>query len=93
MADSYAVLVIRFVQPFLVQYLTEQMRKEGDHGLTRNIVKAQDSTTKRTGITIPQQYRWHKLIDAAFEELRTKNTGFCPKTRQGFGELMYHFIL
>lgn len=30
-------------------------------------MKAQESTTKRTGITIPQQYRWHKVYnDIAF---------------------------
>uniref|UniRef100_A0A7S2MKS3 Uncharacterized protein n=1 Tax=Octactis speculum TaxID=3111310 RepID=A0A7S2MKS3_9STRA len=97
LSNQGAAQVVQDLSPSLTMVQSrrcvKRMRKEGDHGLTRNIVKAQDSTTKRTGITIPQQYRWHKLIDAAFEELRTKNTGFCPKTRQGFGELMYHFIL
>ena len=27
-----------------------------------NIVKAQASTTKRSGITVPQQFRWHKVL-------------------------------
>jgi hypothetical protein len=57
------------------------------------IVRAQKTTTKRTAITVTQQWRWHSLIDSAFNELRRRNTGVCRVTGKTFGELMAHFIL
>jgi hypothetical protein len=53
---------------------------------------AQATTTKHTGITLTQQYRWQKTYDGALNELRTRNTGVCNLTVKTFGELNHHFI-
>ena len=35
------------------------------------VIKAQATTTKRSAITVGQQYRWHVFVDAAWAELRS----------------------
>ena len=40
-------------------------------------VVAQQTTTKQSNITVPQQYRWHMIYESALSELRTRNTGVC----------------
>jgi hypothetical protein len=57
------------------------------------IVTAQATTTKRSAITVTQQWRWHETVDKTYSDLRRRNTGVCPKTGKSFGELMPHFIL
>jgi hypothetical protein len=57
------------------------------------VVKAQATTTKRTGITVKQQYRWHTTFDSAMATLRRNNTGVCPVTGKTFGELSPHFLI
>lgn len=56
------------------------------------IVKAEATTTKRSAITVEQQYRWHSTVDGSFAFLRANNTGTTPDGRT-FGEVMPHFIL
>jgi hypothetical protein len=51
------------------------------------------TTTKRSGITLSQQFRWHTTYDSALDELRRRNTGLCNKTGKTFGELIQHFIV
>ena len=67
------------------------IRPANKHLLT-GIIKAQASTEKRNAITVPQQFRWHSNVDAAYQMLRDRNleVGIDCKT---FGELMAHFIL
>ena len=55
-------------------------------------VKAQATTTKRTGVTVEQQYRWHMTFEEGLAELRKRNRGIGP-TGQTFGELAEHFIV
>ena len=55
-------------------------------------VKAQATTTKRTGITVAQQYRWHMTFECAFDRLRSLNTGIGPGGKT-FGEMAEYFVL
>jgi hypothetical protein len=55
-------------------------------------VVAQATTTKRSGITLGQQYRWHTTYEDALNELRRRNTGICKLSGKTFGELIHHFI-
>ena len=75
----------------LTQAFDRNIRRENKDLLT-GIVKAQASTEKRSAITVPQQYRWHSCVDAAFNFLREKNQGLTPDGKT-FGEVMDHFIL
>jgi hypothetical protein len=54
---------------------------------------AQSTTTKRSAITVMQQYRWHTTYESALNELRRRNTGVCKVTGKSFGELIHHFIV
>jgi hypothetical protein len=54
---------------------------------------AQATTTKRSGITLSQQFHWHTMYDSALNELRCRNTGVCNLTGKTFGELIHHFIV
>ena len=54
------------------------------------IIHANATTSKRTAITVPQQYRWHSAVDQAHAFLREKNTGLTPDGKT-FGEVMDHF--
>ncbi len=51
------------------------------------LVVAQPTTTKRTAITVAQQWRWHRLMDDTLKKLRLRNDGLCPKTNKSFGEV------
>jgi hypothetical protein len=62
------------------------------HLLKLKSAVAQATTTKRTAITVTQQYRWYKTIDEAYNFTREENTGKCNLTGKTFGELMHHFI-
>ena len=66
---------------------------DSDGLLKKKIVVAQGTTTKRTAITFEQQWRWHTAVDAAYDQLRTRNTGMCKLTGKTFGELMGYFII
>lgn len=65
----------------------------GAGGIKPRPVKSQGTTTKRSAITISQQYRWHKSVEKALDFLRRENTGVCRKTGKTFGELVHHFIV
>ena len=62
------------------------------HKALTGIVKAQATTTKRTAITVTQQYRWHMMIESCYAELRQHNTGLCKHSGKTFGEVIEHFI-
>ena len=57
------------------------------------IVKAQATTTKRSAITVTQQYRWHTTYESVLDELRRHNTGLCKHTGKTFGEVIDHFVV
>jgi hypothetical protein len=40
-------------------------------------VVAQQTTTKRSNITVHQQYRWHMIYESSLDELHRRNTGVC----------------
>jgi hypothetical protein len=60
--------------------------------LTKNNVKAQATTTKRSAITIPQQYRWMQTYKSALDEIRRRNEGVCNLTGNPFEQVIQHFI-
>ena len=53
----------------------------------------QATTSDRTNINIAQQYRWHRLVDAEYDNLRMVDIGLCKKSGKTFGEVMSHFIV
>ena len=55
-----------------------------------NRIKAQDTTTKRSAITVASHYRWHKLVDDVFNYLQKMNTP--DGTGQSFESVKPHFI-
>jgi hypothetical protein len=54
---------------------------------------AQATTTKRSAITVEQQFRWHATYDSCLDELKKRNTGLCQLTGLKFDELIHHFIV
>jgi len=60
--------------------------------LKQKPVAAQATTTKRSDITVVQQFRWHTAYGGALNELRQRNTGSCNLTGKSFGELIHCFI-
>ena len=54
--------------------------------------KAQATATRRSAITVEQQFRWHTTYDGALNDLRRLNTGLCRLTGKTFGELIRYFI-
>jgi hypothetical protein len=57
--------------------------------LKGTMIKAQQSTQNRSQITIPQQWRWHQLIDAVDGDHRALNLP--DGTGVTFGEVEHHF--
>jgi hypothetical protein len=55
-------------------------------------VVAQQTTTKRSNITVPQQYRCHQTYEHSLDELRRNNTGVCRISGKTFGELIHCLI-
>jgi hypothetical protein len=53
----------------------------------------QATISDQTNINIAQQYQWHRLVDAEYDNLRTINIGLCKKSGKTFGEVMSHFIV
>jgi hypothetical protein len=89
----------------LVQELDPKLTQEqARHHLSRTLLKgdtsilkaksviAQQTTTKRSNITVPQQYRWHQTYEHFLDELRRNNTGVCCISGKNFGELIHCFI-
>jgi hypothetical protein len=89
----------------LVQELDPKLTQEqARHPLSRNLLKGdssivkskagapQQTTTKRSNITVPQQYRWHQTYEYSLDELRRNNTSVCRISCKTFGELIHCFI-
>jgi hypothetical protein len=66
---------------------------KGDTSIVKSkSVFAQKTTTKRSNITVPQQYRWHQTYEHSLDELCRNNTGVCRISGKTFGELIHCFI-
>jgi hypothetical protein len=89
----------------LVQELNPKLTQEqAQHHLSWTLMKgdtiivkakevvAQQTTTKRINITVPQQYWWHQTYEHSLDELRQNNTGVCHISGKTFGELIHCFI-
>jgi hypothetical protein len=74
-------------------YYSRTFKKRSKGRLKPRAVKAQKTSTRRSNITVAQQYRWFKLYGRALRYLREKNTGVCRLTGKSFGELIDHFIV
>jgi hypothetical protein len=55
-------------------------------------VVAQATTTKRSAITLAQQFRWHVTYEGALNELRERNTGKYRLSGKTFGEFFQYLI-
>jgi hypothetical protein len=66
---------------------------KGDTNIVKEkAVVAQQTTTKRSNITVPQQYRWYQTYEHSLDEMRHKNTGVCHISGKTFSELIHCFI-
>jgi hypothetical protein len=65
------------------------IQPKNKHFLNQNLVVAQGTTTKRTGITAEQPFRWVKTYEKSLVFLREKNTGTCCLTKKSFGEVIH----
>ena len=71
------------------------VKKDHKKELT-GIVKAQATTTKRSGITVEQQWRWHTLVDSMWNEIielnKEEGEGGVPESwKVQFYTIMQHF--
>ena len=74
------------------QYFTTTIIPKHHTVLKSRTVKAQATTTKRSAITVEQQFRWMETYNKALAVLRSKNTGTCRQTGKLFGGLIQHFV-
>ena len=59
-----------------------------------NLVNVTETKSKRSAITVFQQYRRHKTYDSCLDLLRARNTEICKKKNgKMFGELIQYFII
>lgn len=66
---------------------------KGKGGIKAKPVKSQATTTKRSAITVKQQFRWHNTFEKALNMLRERNHGRCNRTGKTFGKVAHHFIV
>jgi len=64
-------------------------------GVVTGLVVAQPTTSKRSAITVDQQYRWHVLLDEIYNEMIISNTSLeeDPMILSQFMQIMPHFVL
>jgi hypothetical protein len=60
--------------------------------LKKKMVLAQSTTMNRTGINIPQQFRWMSTYDKLIGFLREKNSGTFNLTGKFFRKLIRYFV-
>jgi hypothetical protein len=92
-----AVDLVQELDPKLTQeqsrrHLSQTLMKGDTTIVKAKSVVAQQTNTKRSNITVPQQYRWHQTYEHSLDELRRKNTGVCRISGKTFGELIHCFI-
>lgn len=61
--------------------------------LKKTLQKVQATTSDRTNINFPQQFRWHSIVSDVYDKMRDQNTGRCKKSNKSFGEVIQHFIV
>jgi len=74
------------------RHLSRMLTKNFSHLIKKKPVVAQATTTKRSAITVEQQFRWHRTYEGALNEMCRRNQGLCHLTGLTFGEVMHHFI-
>ena len=74
-------------------YFDRTFKKLHEDEIKSKPVKAQKTTSKRSMITVEQQFRWFKTYGEGVNYLRRMNTGTCKKTGKTFGEVIQHFII
>lgn len=95
MSKKRIVDMVQDIKPDLSRTQAEASLKsvrEEHKGELTAVAKAQATTTKRTAITVSQQYRWHMCVESVLNELRKHNTGPCKLTGKMFGEVFDQFI-
>ena len=73
------------------QHIKRCIMPNFSHVIKPRVVAAQKTTTSRTQITLVQQFRWHKTVSRAYEELNKRNKGTCNLTGKPFEEVMHFF--
>ena len=74
------------------QTFSRTIRPNQPNLLKPKTMTAQATTTKRSAITVPQQFRWLRTYNDCLDDLRRGNMGVCNLTGKTFGELIWHFI-
>lgn len=82
MNNREAVELVHDLKPELkLEQVADVLRKTirpTNKKVLTSIVKAQASTSNRSQITVPQQYRWHMTVESALDFCRKHNTGLTP---------------
>ena len=89
-----AEMIHDLVPNLKLEQVTGALRKTirpNHNDVLTNIVKAQASTSKRSQITVAQQYRWHCAVESALNLLTERNTGLTPDGKT-FKEVAEHFV-
>ena len=77
-------LVIELVPDLTVTQATRHFNRtllpNHSYLLKQHKVKTQATTTRRSAITVEQQYRWNKTYESALSDLRRLNAGLCRLT-------------
>ena len=73
------------------KYFVRTVRKKHSNVLKKMMV-AQITTTKQSGITIPQKYRRMSTFQRKLDWMRRMNTGVCKYNIKSFGEVIQKFI-
>ena len=60
--------------------------------LKSRTVKAQATTTRRSAITVEQQFHWVETYHKVLAVLQSRNTVTCRQTGKLFGKLIQHFV-
>ena len=81
---SHTASIIHFNRTLVKKHTTVVKSKQ---------VVSQNTTTRRSAITIIQKFLWHTIYEDDLNELRSLNTGVCSKLGKTFGELIHEFII
>ena len=68
-------------------------RKNNPHHIKSGLMKAQKTTSKRSQLSVANQWRWFENFKAGLAFLRKHNTGTCPVSGKTFGEVIDHFVV
>jgi hypothetical protein len=92
-----AIDLVQDISPHLSRIQARQtfsrtIRPNHPNILKPKTMTVQATTTKRSAITVPQQFCWLRTYNGCLDDLRRRILGVCNLTGKTVGELIRHFI-